>query len=132
MTNTNDDLGARIEQMIAEHIAVTRKAAQAAMERAFAKAGAGAEPPAVGARVVRTRAPGKRRGGAELAALGERFLRAVSSKPGETMTVLAAEVESSPRELHRAVAHLRQAGRVRAIGQRSQTRYFPLSPSGAS
>jgi hypothetical protein len=67
-----------------------------------------------------------------LAALGDRFLRAVSSKPGETMTVLAAEVESSPRELHRAVAHLRQAGRVRAIGQRSQTRYFPLSPSGAS
>lgn len=39
MTNTNDDLGARIEQMIAEHIAVTRKPAQAAMERAFAKAG---------------------------------------------------------------------------------------------
>jgi hypothetical protein len=132
MTNTNDDLGARIEQMIAEHIAVTREAVQAAMERAFAKAGAGAEPPAAAARVVRTRAPGKRRGGAELAALGDRFLRAVSSKPGETMTVLAAEVESSPRELHRAVAHLRQAGRVRAIGQRSQTRYFPLSPSGAS
>jgi hypothetical protein len=64
--------------------------------------------------------------------LGERFLRALSSKPGETMAVLAADVDVSPRELHRAVAHLKRAGRVRAIGQRSQTRYFPLSPSGAA
>lgn len=132
MTNTTDDLGARIEKMIAEHIAVTRKTAQTAMERAFAKAGAAAELPAATARVVRTRAPGKRRGAAELAGLGERFLRALGSKPGETMAVLAADVEVSPRELHRAVAHLKRAGRVRAIGQRSQTRYFPLSPSGAA
>jgi hypothetical protein len=111
---------------------VTRKAAQAAMERAFAKGGAAAELPAVAARVARKRTPGKRRGAAELAGLGDRFLRALSAKPGETMAVLAADVEVSPRELHLAVAHLRRAGRVRAIGQRSQTRYFPLSSSGAA
>ena len=128
MTNTNEDLGERIEQIIAEHMAAARKAAEAAVERAFAAAGT---EPTMPARVTRTRAPGKRRAGPELAALGERFFHAVSSKPGEAMAVLAAEVGVSPRELHRAVAHLKQAGRVRAIGQRSQRRYFPLAPNGA-
>lgn len=129
MTNTNEELVHRIEQMIAEHIAATRKAAQAAVERAFASARV--LPPAP-ARAARTRAPGKRRGGKELAALGERFVLALSSKPGETMAVLATEVGASPRELHRAVAHLKQAGRVRAVGERSQTRYFPLMANGAA
>ena len=112
-----------------EHIAATRKAAQAAVERAFASAGT---VPAAPARSARTRTPGKRRGGKELAALGERFFVALRSKPGETMAVLAAEVGASPRELHRAVSHLKQAGRVRAVGERTQTRYFPLMANGAA
>jgi hypothetical protein len=132
MTNTNEDLAVRIEQMIAEHIAATRKAAQIAMDRAFATVSAQARQPTIAARAVRMRAPGKRRASAELEALGERFLGAVSRKPGETMTVLAADVGASARELNRAVSRLKQAGRVRAIGVRSQTRYFPVAANGAS
>ena len=132
MTSTNEDLAKRIEQMIVEHIATTRKAAQIAIERAFASAGAQAKQPTITARVVRTRAPSKRRASADLEALGERFLDAVSRKPGETMTVLAADVSASARELHRTVSRLKQAGRVRAVGERSQTRYFPLAANGAS
>lgn len=131
MTNTNDDLGKRIEQMIAEHIAATRKVAQEAVERALAASGAA---PTVPARRVRARAgeSGKRRVAADIAALGERFYHVVCSKPGETMTVLAAQVGASPQELHLAVARLKEAGRVRAVGQRSQTRYFPLANSSAA
>ena len=132
MRNANEDLGERIEQIIGEHIAAARKEAQAAMERAFAAASKAPSTPVSAARVVRMRAPGKRRGGAELAALGERFLRVLSSRPGETMAVLAADVGASPRDLHRAVMQLKAAGRVRAVGQRSQTRYFPLAQSGAT
>ena len=124
MTSTNEDLGKRIEQMILEHMAATRKAAQAAVERAFASAAA---VPTTPARAARTRAPGKRRAATELEGLGERFLGVLSGRPGEKMAVLAAEVGASPRELHRAVARLRQSGQVRAIGRRSQTRYFPLA-----
>jgi predicted Zn-dependent protease len=131
MTNTNEDLGKRIEQMIAEHIAATRREAQEAVERALTASGAA---PTVAAQRVRVRAEGsgKRRATADIAALGERFYRVVCSKPGETMTVLAAQVGASPRELQRAVAGLKQAGRVRAVGQRSQTRYFPLANSSAA
>jgi hypothetical protein len=130
MTNTNEDLGKRIEQMIAEHIAATRKVAQEAVERALAASGT---TPPVAARPTRARAGGsrKRRGAAELTALGERFYRALCSKPGEMMAVLSADVGATPRELHRAVAGLKQAGRVRTVGQRAHTRYFPLANSSA-
>jgi len=131
MTNTNEDLGKRIEQLVAEHVAATRKVAQEAVERALAASGAA---PMTAARPARVRAEpsGKRRGTAELTALGERFYRALCGKPGETMGVLAAVVGATPRELHRAVAALKQAGRVRAVGQRAHTRYFPLANSSAA
>jgi hypothetical protein len=132
MTNTNEDLARRIEEMVAEHIASTRKAAQIAVERAFASAGTQARPPTSAARAVRTRASGKRRASTELEKLSEQFMGAVTRKPGETMTVLAADVGASARELHRAVSRLKQAGRVRTIGERSQTRYFPLAANGTS
>jgi hypothetical protein len=70
------------------------------------------------------RAP--RRAPEELAALGERFYSAVCATPGETMTFLAAQLGTTPRRLQRPVAHLKRAGRVRSVGERSHTRYFPL------
>lgn len=131
MTNTNsyEDLGKRIERLVAEHIAASRKAAKDAVERAFASARAS------GATLPRRNRPteiGKRRASADVAALGERFYRAVCARPGETMTVLAPEVGASARELHRPVMVLRRAGRVRAVGHRSSTRYFPLTNGAAS
>lgn len=65
-------------------------------------------------------------------ALGERFYGVLCSRPGETMAVLAAEVGASAKELHRAVVRLKQVGRVRAVGQRAHTRYFPLSSGNAA
>jgi hypothetical protein len=126
MTNTTE-LERQIEQMVATHVAALRKAAQDAVERAFAAAGSAAAPTVTPSRPRVVRAPGKRRGGSELSALGERFLEVLIRKPGETMVVLSAEMGASPRELHRAVARLRDSGRVRTVGERSQMRYFPLS-----
>ena len=127
MTNTTTDLERQIEQLVAAHVAAARKAAQGAVERAFA-----ATPTVAAARPRAARAISKRRGGAELSALGERFFEALSRKPGETMVVLSAEVGASPRELQRAVARLRDAGRVRTVGERSAMRYFPLAGRAAS
>ena len=112
MTNTNryEDLGKGIERLVAEHIAASRKAVQDALERAFAST---ASVPVAPSRRSRSTEVGKCRPSADVAALGERFYRAVCSKPGETMTVLAPEVGASARELHRPVMLLRRTGRVR-------------------
>src|SRR5688500_11982573 len=121
MTNINGkrELGEQIEQLIQEHIAASRAAAQQAVARAFALA---MSAPTGAPRRVRS-SIGKRRPSADIAALGERFYRAVCAKPGETMMVLAADVGASARELHRSVALLKRAGRLRAVGSRSLTRY---------
>jgi hypothetical protein len=68
----------------------------------------------------------KRRAPEEIAALGERLYQAVCAKPGETMTVLMADVGGSARELQRPMALLKRAGRVRSVGARHLTRYFPM------
>lgn len=126
-TNGSQGLGERIERLVQEHIAESRKTAQEALERAF-----GSTTRALAPATQRVRSSkGKKRPSADIAALGERFHQAVSAKPGETMTVLAAEVGASARELHRSVSLLRRAGRVRAVGSRSLTRYFPMV-SGAT
>jgi hypothetical protein len=126
MTNTNVDLGERIERLIQEHIAASRKAAQEAIERAFASA----SKPVRAAPEVQRRA-GTKRPSEDIAALGERLHRAVCAKPGETMAVLAPMAGASSRELHRPMTLLRRAGRVRAVGTRHMTRYFPMAKPGS-
>ena len=59
-------------------------------------------------------------------ALAERFHELLCERPGETMAVLAAELELTPRELHRPVARLKRAKLVRTVGERNHTRYFPM------
>lgn len=125
MTHSNQDLSQRIEQIIEEHLAAAHTAAREAIERAFA--GAGGRSPVSAPRRSASSGSRKRRASAELASLGDRFYRAVCTKPGESMMVLAADVGASARELHRAVSRLKQAGRVRSVGNRHQTRYFPTS-----
>lgn len=128
MSNTTSaqDLGQRIERLIEEHIAASRAVAQESVARAFAAAAGRsvrAKPPRP------ARASGRKRPSADIAVLGERFYEAACAKPGETMTVLAVDVGASSRELHRSVTLLRRAGRIRAVGSRHLTRYFPLTAS---
>jgi hypothetical protein len=46
------------------------------------------------------------------------------------MSTLASRVGVSTRELNRPAMQLRRTGRVRSVGQRAATRYFPM-PSKA-
>ncbi|MGO9832599.1 MAG: winged helix-turn-helix domain-containing protein [Polyangiaceae bacterium] len=127
MTNTNVELGERIERLIQEHFAASRKAAQEAIERAFAST---SKPPVRAAPAAQRRS-GTKRPSADIAALGERLYRAVCAKPGETIAVLAPMADASSRELHRPMTLLRRAGRVRSVGTRHMTRYFPMAKPGA-
>jgi hypothetical protein len=130
---TNHDLAEQIEHLVRNHIETTRKAAAAAVERAFS-----AMPPADDrpiARATRRNARAKaapRRAVEEVLALAERFYTVLCRSPGETMATLAPQVGASPRALHVAVARLKRGGRVRSVGQRQHTRYFPMTATSAT
>jgi hypothetical protein len=126
MTNSLEDLQTQIERLVREHLAAQRQAAAAAVERAFASVAAPTR-----ARVVRKQT-GRRRASTEVSGLAQRLYEAVRAHPGETITVIAAEVGESPRALHLPMAHLKREGRVRSAGQRHLTRYFPMSSAHKS
>lgn len=124
MTTTPDfqDLTRQIEQVAQAHIAASHRAAVAALEDAFASASGAKRAP----RVPRSGNVSRRRPAAEIAAVSERLFKAVCARPGEGMAVIAGEVGLTPRELHRPMAQLKRSGRVRSVGQRHLTRYFPM------
>lgn len=129
-TASFQDLSKQIEQVVHDHITASHKAACAALGRAFATSVSAPAKPR------RSSDPGpgersQRRVPAEMAALSERLCQAVCSKPGESMAVLAADVGATPRELNRPMLHLKHAGKIRSVGQRHLTRYFPLASNAS-
>jgi hypothetical protein len=129
MTHRNETLSEQIQQLVRAHIEATRRDANEAVARAFSSAFAA---PRASAGPRPRRVTGSRRGAAALSALGDRLYEAVRAQPGETMAVLAPELGCTPRELHRPMAALKEAGRVRSVGQRHQTRYYPTMSRSAS
>lgn len=73
----------------------------------------------------------RRRDRAEMQQVSQRFYQAVSADPGETMAFLATKLGVRSQELHRPMDLLRQAKKVRSVGERHFTRYFPMSESDA-
>jgi hypothetical protein len=129
-TTSIQGLEEQIEQVVRGYIEATRRAAAEAMERAFSSsAGSPSTRPRTRTDSDRSgatsRASSGRRSPAELSAVGERLHKAVCAHPGETMSVLAPAVGKTPRELSRPMMALKRAGRVRSVGQRDRTRYFP-------
>jgi hypothetical protein len=122
MATTNlDQLEIQIERLIREHIAECRRRAAAAVERSFASAAKKADRTARVKRVA-----GHRRAPDELQGLGERLYTAMCANPGATMAAYAPVVGASTRELNRPALLLKRSGRVRSVGERNATRYFPI------
>jgi hypothetical protein len=124
-------LEVQIEELVRGHIAMLRASAAAAVERAFDRA---ATRSTRGGRTAASaaRAAGQRRAPQEMVALAERLYAVISAHPGAAMTKLAAEIGVSPRELGRPALQLKRAGRVRTVGQRQGTRYFPMTAKAAA
>jgi len=127
---TNNELAEQIERLVRDHVVALRTAATAAVERAFAATRSTAGEPPQRTRVVSAGArakPAPRRAVEEVEALAEAFYAALRRSPGETMATLASQVGATPRALQVAVARLKRAGRVRSVGERQFTRYFPMT-----
>lgn len=121
-----DQMMQKIEQVVLEHLAATERAATEAITRAFATRRPSASRPVSAPEERGTKR--RRRSVSELSALCEQLCQAVFSSPGEKMAVLAHGLGHPPSALNRPMDRLRQEGRVRSVGQKSLTRYYPLSP----
>ena len=122
------DLARQIEDLIADFLEGHRAAASAAVQRAFAGA------PSVRRPAAPRKAPTEiapRRSVDEVTALSDRLYAAICAKPGEAMVVLAPVVGATPRALSLPANRLKRAGRIRTVGQRQATRYFPMPTSGS-
>jgi hypothetical protein len=125
MTNTSiEHLEKQIERLIREHVAAVRQRATVAVERALSAAKPTRTPPR--AATPRSTAS-RRRASDEIATLADQLYRAICAHPGASMAVLAPRVGATPRELNRPALLLRRTGRVRSVGQRQATRYFPMA-----
>ena len=121
-TTDIERLEQQIEDLIREHVSECARRAALAVERGFAAAKR--SPPR---RVkVAPRVIGRRRSAEEIDTLAERLAAVVWAKPGTTMLALASEVGASAQDLERPAKRLKDEGRIRSVGERNATRYFPV------
>lgn len=73
-----------------------------------------------------------RRTTAELAGVCDALCDVVRAHPGAPMTTLAEKMGADVRALQRPMATLKATGRVRSVGQRHMTRYYPAAVRGAA
>jgi len=127
MTTIEQRLQQQIESAFREYMLAGRTAVMTALERGFAAASSApterAKPAATRSRDATTTS--KRRTASELATLSEQLYEVIAAHPGEGMLALSARMGVSGTQLQRAVARLRSADRIRTVGVRQQTRYFP-------
>ena len=130
MTTSTESLERKIEsvveRLVREHLTDVEAASRAAVREGFRRATRPTSATGRDGERARRGAPSQRRPREVVAKLEERLYQAVCAQPGETMTVLAQAVGSTPRALNRPATLLRLSGRVRSVGQRQSTRYFPM------
>ena len=116
-----------VEQLVREHLLACEAAAAAAVRAGIRRAASvSPTPPPPTKSVKKTRRISRRRAADEIADLEEQLYAAILARPGETMSVLAPSVGASARDLNRPALVLRRKGRVRSVGTRQHTRYFPM------
>ena len=126
--NTEQDLAGQIEDLVHAHIDKLWRSAANAVERGFGRTATPTKPRAAAetTKAKKRRAPSCRREPEAVQVLAERLHAAVVETPGESMAVLAARIGASVRDLHRPMTNLKRSGRLRSVGTRNRTRYFPL------
>ncbi len=126
MTPKIEDLEIQIEKLVRDHIAACHRAAAGAVERAFSSTPKHSAAPPRKATV--TRSSGKRhRSAEEMEELRQRLFAAVRANPGARMPDMAMELGVSARDLYLPIVRLKSEGRVRSVGLRNATRYFPMA-----
>lgn len=128
-------LEAEMAKAISIIVAASHAAARETLDDAFGVTRHGGERRSKG-NAQRQRSPrsrsSPRRTGEQIATLERQLLDAVWATPGEAMNVLAPRVGVAPSELQVPVARLKGAGRLKTVGARQFTRYFPTQTGSES
>ena len=72
-----------------------------------------------------------RRATKDVVEVAERLQKVVDSNPGESMQEFAVKLDTTVRELRRPMITLKALGRVKSVGEKSRTRYFPAVSKGS-
>jgi hypothetical protein len=122
---TTMELAGAIESLIGSYVDGVREAARQAVERALVRSAAG-RPTRGGKRACSQPPTGaSRRTTGELAEASDALCEVVRAHPGASMVALAEKMGTEARTLLRPMARLKSTGRVRSVGQRHLTRYYP-------
>lgn len=128
-----DELAAQIESLVLAYVAEAQRSAQDALARAFSTPSSSKRRLAATDRPrSKRRQQGPRRSPEAIAELADQLAAAVARQPGASMTVFAQELGVAVRDLHRPMTVLKDQGRIRSVGQRHLTRYFPTARGRAS
>ena len=131
--NTTHELAGAIESLVASYMDTVRDAAQQAVSRALVTPDASRRRPSAMRRAsAKPPTTSARRSPTELEAVCDALCERVRAHPGASMVELAEQVGSDVRSLQRPMAKLKSAGRVRSVGQRHLTRYYPAVVRAAS
>ena len=126
MTN-EEQLEEQIAKALSSYFEAGHQMARTALERALS-----GKPKVASSRSMAKPPRGERprqqkRSRAVIDQLCESFWTAVSAHPGESMKFLAERVGESPTQLSVVVSRLKRADRLRTVGARQFTRYFPVT-----
>jgi hypothetical protein len=121
---TLDELTTQVEALVAGYVDEVRRCTQQAVERGLSASSSPASKRGKPSEKSK-RTYGKRRPLAELNELSEALCALIHERPGEAMVTFAAELGVSVRALHRPMKMLQRDNRIRSVGQRHLTRYFP-------
>lgn len=124
---TSEQLAETIENLVADYVEEARRTAQVALERSFARhtAPTGRTPKKRAGQRAGTKPSVTRRSPDELAAVREQLYKLICAHPGESTTMFSDKMGVTVKDLHRPMAKLKAEGRIRSVGERNLTRYFP-------
>ena len=127
-----EELTQQIERLVEQYLAQSRNAAREAIERAFGAPARVRKTTRGTASPSPRRSGGRRRSAEEIGQVAAELYERVRAQPGESMVTFAAELEMSVRSLQQPMMLLKKEGRVRSVGQKNRTRYFPAVGSKAT
>jgi hypothetical protein len=125
--NSTLELSEAIESLVASYMESVREAAKQAVARALVIRGASRRrsSPATRTTSATSQSTPARRTSTELEQVCDALCERVRAQPGASMVELAEQMGADAGRLRRPMTKLRAAGRVRSVGERHLTRYYP-------
>ena len=126
-TSSPQNLAHAIECLVAAYVDEGLRTAQLAIARSLAPGASRSATTKVpsATKAKKRKPPSARRSAEELAQLEEKLYELVCGSPGASMREFGDVIKVSVRDLNLPMAKLKSSGKVRSVGERTRTRYYP-------